>query len=239
MKRRTPLSLTPTLVARVQRIEPDPGPDPSLALMTDEDFAHEARRLLAARDGEAFWVFAYGSLIWKPEFEHVEHRPVRMHGWRRSFCMTIERWRGTPDEPGLMMALERGGSCHGVAYRLPAGDDFGQMMRMIRREAAYRGDCEPTRWLAVTDGSTTFRALTFWAGPRPEDGYTCLPIEEQARRIARAAGHWGSCAQYLHNTVAKLEEHGIHDSYLWRLQQLVAEEIAALGSQSPSKPVCD
>ncbi|MFO1090010.1 MAG: gamma-glutamylcyclotransferase [Hyphomicrobiales bacterium] len=229
MARCPPLSLTQELVARVHRVEPDPGPDPRFTQMTDEDFAEEARRILAAGEGAPLWVFAYGSLIWRPEFDHVEHRPVRLHGWRRSFCLRMERWRGSPGEPGLMMALERGGSCHGIAYRLPAGDDFGWMQRLLKRESDYKGDCAWTRWLTVADGEQRFRALTFWAEPRTEGMYEPLPIEEQARRIARAAGHLGSGAEYLHNTVTKLAEHGIHDRYLWRLQHLVAEEIARIG----------
>ena len=83
----------------------------------------------------------------------------------------------------------------------------------------------------VWRGSDKWRALAFWAAPRADGYYLNLPIEEQAIRLARAAGHVGTCAEYLHNTVAKLEEHGIHDSYLWRLQKLVADEIRRMHPQ--------
>ena len=90
---------------------------------------------------------------------------------------------------------------------------------------ATRKTCPPSRWTDVQSGSHKFRALTFWAAPRSKGYYVDLPLEEQAQRLARAAGHLGTCAEYLYNTIVKLEEFGIHDSYLWRLQKLVAEEI--------------
>ena len=68
------------------------------------------------------WLFAYGSLIWKPEIEHVEERIATVRGWHRSFCLKLTRWRGTQEQPGLMMGLDRGGACKGLAFRLPDGD---------------------------------------------------------------------------------------------------------------------
>ena len=123
------------------------------------------------------------------------------------------------------MALDYGGCCHGVAFRLPEGNDHAQMLRLLRREASYKEDLPSFRWIDVQSGSHKFRALTFWAAPRSKGYYVDLPLEEQAQRLARAAGHLGTCAEYLYNTIVKLEEFGIHDSYLWRLQKLVAEEI--------------
>ena len=80
-------------------------------------------------------------------------------------------------------------------------------------------------WITVADGARRHRALTLWAMPRTTAYYIKLPIEEQAGRLACGAGHVGSCAEYLHKTVHTLHELGIHDTYLWRLQHLVAEEI--------------
>ena len=219
------LSLTAALVASVDRKEPDSGPEYGLIEMTDEEFHQAAGQILSQNANSRFWVFAYGSLIWKPDFEHVEHVTCKAFGWRRSFSLDIVRWRATPQQPGLMMALDYGGCCHGGAFRLSEDDHLAQMLRLLRREASYKEDLPSIRWIDVQTGNKKFRALTFWAAPRSKGYYVNLPLEEQAQRLARAAGHLGTSAEYLHNTIVKLEEFGIHDSYLWRLQKLVADEI--------------
>ncbi len=221
--------LTADLVARVEREIPDPGPDPSRTEMDDATRSAAARALLAEKGEGPFWLFAYGSLIWKPAFDHEEERAVTAHGWRRSFCLDMRRWRATEDQPGLMMALVRGGSCRGVAYRLPDGDDEAQMIRLLEREVPYTEFLPWTRWLTLRDGAERIRALTFYAMTPSAENFITLPIAEQATRIARAAGHAGSNAAYLHNTVVHLDERGIRDSYLHLLEDLVAEEIRGLG----------
>ncbi len=226
-----PLALTEAHVARVHRHVPDPGlPEyEGMRVLSDDDKLAAARLLLAENEGRPFWVFAFGSLIWKPGFDHVEHRHVIAHGWRRRYCMEVDCWRGTPENPGLMLALVTGGSCHGLAYRLPPDDPEGRMLRLLHREVAYHEDLALARWLTVRDANgEAIRALTFYAAPMHSPYFTDLPIEEKVRRLARAVGHLGSCAEYLRNTVLHLEEAGIRDSYLWTLQRLVAEEIAAL-----------
>jgi cation transport protein ChaC len=230
-KHAPPLALTEALVARVHRHVPDTGLNvyAHLTPLSDDDRRAAARRLLAENDGRPFWVFAYGSLIWKPAFDHVEHRRVTVHGWRRAFCLEIENWRATPDEPGLMLALVTGGRCAGMAYRLPPDDPEGRMLRLLDREVSHHEDVALARWLTVRDAAgEAIRALAFYAAPLTNENFTALPIEDQARRLARAVGHVGSCAEYLRNTVLHLEEAGIRDHYLWTLQRLVAEEIAAL-----------
>ena len=216
------LSLTAALVASVDRKEPNSGPEYGLIEMTDEEFDHAARQILSLNANNPFWIFAYGSLIWKPDFEHVEHVACKAFGWRRSFSLDIVRWRATPQQPGLMMALDYGGGCHGVAFRLSDGDYHAQMLRLLRREASYKEDLPSIRWIEVQTGAKKFRALTFWAAPRSKGYYVDLSLEEQTQRLARAAGHLGTSAEFLHNTIVKL---AIHNSYLWRLQKLVAEEI--------------
>jgi cation transport protein ChaC len=91
-----------------------------------------------------------------------------------------------------MMALDYGGCCHGVAFRLSAGDDHAQMLRLLRREASYKEDLLSIRWVDVQTGNKKFRTLTFWAAPRSKGYYVNLPLEEQAQRLARAAGHLGT-----------------------------------------------
>jgi cation transport protein ChaC len=227
--RRSALALTAELVARVERTEPDPGPLPDRVYLTDADFETVTADLIAQsrienKDG-AFWVFAYGSLIWKPECDFTEHRRATAHGWHRSFCLQLKRWRGTPDFPGLMMALDRGGACHGVICRLPDEDQYAQLAKLLRREIDQRDDVGDIRWITAKTDTGKVRALTFYAGPRASYYTGRLPDAEVAKVLAHAAGHWGSCANYLYQTITKLEEYGIHDSHLWKLQEMVAHEI--------------
>jgi len=225
--RRRALHLTPDLVAKVERTEPDCGPDADEMELTEGEYEQAANRLLTEAAGGPIWLFAYGSLIWKPDHEHEEARPVRVHGWRRAFSIPISRWRATPDQPGLMLALAPGGACNGMAYRLKSEDLRGQLLRLLDREVATARGLSAMRWVKCRGENADFRALTFYAH-NGDEMFVHLPIEEQARRLARAAGHWGSGAAYLYNTVVHLDALGIHDSYLWRLQRLVAAEISAM-----------
>ncbi len=225
---RPPMALTADLVARVERKEPDPGPTPGQAYLSEADYDALTRELIAENGAAPFWIFAYGSLIWRPECNLTEHRRATAHGWHRSFCLKLTRWRGTPDYPGLMMALDRGGACHGVICRLPDDEQFAELGKLLRREIDQRRDLGTFRWITVTTDAGKLKALTFYAGPRASYYTGKLPVEEVARTLARAAGHWGSCASYLFHTIVKLEEYGIHDSHLWHLQELVAAEILKL-----------
>jgi len=223
-----PLTLTPAHVAKVTREMPNEDHQMPYTPLTDAEFEALAQRLLQDIGDGPFWVFAYGSLIWKPGFDYVEARRSLAHGWRRSFCLEMHHWRATPEQPGLMLALDRGGSCVGMAYRLPEDEHPAQMMRLLRRELMYQEDLQWLRWLTLRGGGEVFRALTFYCTPDDPSEVLRLPVPDQAALMARAVGHMGSCAEYLHNTVAHLEALGIRDRYLWTLQARVAAEIEAL-----------
>lgn len=139
--------------------------------------------------------------------------------------MLLKRFRGSPENPGLMLALESGGSVRGELFEIPPGDAAVQIGKLLRREIPYRRLAPGYRWLTARTEHGPQRALTFYAGMRKDRFYVTHSIEEQARLIARAAGHGGSAAAYLFQTVEKLEELGIHDRYIWHLQELVADEI--------------
>ena len=225
---KVPMALTAELVARVERIEPDPGLRPGMVRLTDADYDALVESLLELYKPRDLWVFGYGSLIWKPEFTSLEHRRATVYGWHRSFCLRLERFRGTPEQPGLMMALDRGGCCHGVAYRLPDENHAGQLLRLVRREMSIRRSTNVPRWLTIVMGRAKLRALAFTASSKGMTYAGKQSVEQVARILARAAGHWGSGASYLFQTIVKLEEHGIHDTGLWQLQKLVADEIRSM-----------
>lgn len=225
---KTDMALTADLVALCERPVPDPGPRPGVTHFTETELLATARRLSEENGKEPVWVFAYGSLIWNPGFTWDAYRRATVHGWHRCFSMKMERWRGTPEQPGLMMALERGGSCEGIAYRLPEEDRLAELTNLLKREIDGHEDLSYVRWLNVRAEGETHKALVFWALPKGYDFPERPSLETAAHMLARACGHAGSGAAYLHRTVEKLAEHGIRDRNLWRLQELVAREILGI-----------
>jgi cation transport protein ChaC len=116
------MRLTAAHVARVHREIADPGLQvlPGFRAATDEDFAQIVGEMLATRPPGPLWLFGYGSLIWRPETAFVQTRQAVARGWHRRFCLGWDyRFRGSRETPGLMLALDHGGQCRGVIYRLP------------------------------------------------------------------------------------------------------------------------
>lgn len=222
------MALTPELLALVERIEADPGPEEGSRDPTDAELLDWSRALLEEERASRVRLFAYGSLIWNPVFEFRASRRAVAAGWHRSFCMRITRWRGTREFPGLMMALDRGGACSGVLYELAGADHAANVFRLLEREVDAVPATNVPRWINVRTSLGVERALAFVASPHGPAYAGRLPLDEVARTTARAAGHWGTTADYLYRTVRGLAEQGIVDRNLWRLQQLVADEIIAL-----------
>jgi len=221
------LALTPALVAHVHRVVEDPGPDPHLVYHNEEDYDAVVRGLLSFHiSGHDLWLFAYGSLIWKPEVDFVEERMGTARGSHRSFRLKINRWRATKDQPGLMMVLDRGGQCRGVLYRISAATVEENLGKLVRREMSVKPASNTPRWITVQTDQGPVQALAFVIDRNGRTYSGKLSPEETADMLSKACGHWGSCAEYLHNTIVHLAERGIHDQNLWRLQELVAERIA-------------
>lgn len=231
-----PMTLTEELVARCERHEPDPGPQPGSRYFTDAEYEAAAVKLIEQAPLGSLWIFAYGSLIWKPAIETTDHRHAVAHGWHRAFCLKLTRWRGSPVQPGLMMGLRRGGRCKGIAHRIADDDRLALLVRLLRREVGNDQHLTGVRWINVDTDQGKIRALTFWAEPIGLANWVDLPLPEVARILARACGHGGSGAAYLFHTVTKLLELGIRDRNLWRLQQLVADEIRRLHVPSSAAP---
>ncbi|MCI0431859.1 MAG: gamma-glutamylcyclotransferase [Rhodospirillales bacterium] len=228
-RRATELVLTPELIARAHRVIADPGPPPDRVPMTEADYdTLLADTLERAAPDEDVWLFASGSLIWNPACASVESRPAEVAGWHRSFCVKIVRYRGSLDRPGLMMALDRGGLCRGLAYRIPGPRAQAELSKVLRREISMKPMANQPRWLTARISGARHPVLGFVINRKISSYVGRLPLNETADMLATACGHWGSCAEYLLNTVLKLEEHGIRDRNLWRLQALVAERLAAM-----------
>lgn len=228
-----PLTLTAELVALVERAVPDSGPRPGVAYHTNEDYDGVVAGLLARRPRE-LWVFAYGSLLWQPAFSFIRQERATAHGWHRAFCLKLTRWRASPEQPGLMMALDQGGCCNGMIYLLSEDGHERQLDRLVRREMSEKPATNLPRWITVQTPLGRLEALAFVANRRGIDYLGRRPVAETAQILARAAGHLGSAASYLFQTVSCLQELGIHDKNLWHLQRLVAEEIKGMVAPAAS-----
>ena len=183
--------------------------------------------IAALRAGaEPVWVFAYGSLMWNPEIAFAEARPGFLYGYHRSFCLYSRDYRGTPERPGLVLGLDRGGACRGIAYRLPQ-DGLGPALdRVWAREMA--GEVYRMRPVTVATPQGRLAAYAFVVRRDRPDYAGRLSLDEAAQIIAVAAGGRGSGRDYLANTVRHLEELGIADGPLHRLEG----KVAALPGQS-------
>jgi cation transport protein ChaC len=176
-----------------------------------------------AGSGKAIWIFGYGSLMWNPEFDFDTRRVAVVHGYHRNFCLWSRINRGTPEQPGLVLTLERGGSCRGLAYRLARESARAQLSHLWRREMSL-GSYRP-RWLECRAGTDSFEALAFVVN-RECTGYTGkLPIETMVNAIATARGKYGTSADYLFRTEAALAEHGIRDENVIQLVHRVREHL--------------
>lgn len=221
------LVLTPDHVARTKRVVADPGLDPAVEYFSDADYARIVDEMLAMRPkGSPLWLFACGSLIWKPEVDHIEERRARAQGWHRSFCFRITRFRGTPEVPGVMMAMDRGGQCKGVLYRLSDQAPEATLNKLFRREFIAKPPNNLPRWITVEpEAEAPVQAIAFVMNRQSPAYLGRLEHDVVAEYLASACGHAGSGAEYLYNTVHHLAERGIYDRNLMRLQALVAEKI--------------
>ena len=180
--------------------------------------------------GWDFWVFGYGSLIWRPGFEFVERRRARLEGYRRAFCMTSIEYRGTPENPGLVLALDEdpGAACEGVAFLIHP--EAAEAVRAYLHEREMGTGSYRQRFEEVEiDGRGRAAALCHVID-RGHEQYVSLPLESQAEIIAARTGPAGPNRDYLWNTVAHLRELGVRDEELewldWRVRRLAGAAAA-------------
>ncbi|MGE8319697.1 MAG: gamma-glutamylcyclotransferase [Comamonas sp.] len=170
------------------------------------------------------WVFAYGSLIWRPEFQYLEQRHARVYGWHRALKMWSHLNRGTPECPGLVFGMFSGGSCRGMAFRIASQHVPEMMPRLWQREMAT-AEYEP-RWLDCQTLQGSVKALAFTL-PKDSPRHTGLLSEDDYRHIfAVAHGIYGSTLDYARTTYSALLEQGIHDRALERVLQYSAADAA-------------
>ncbi|MER8974655.1 MULTISPECIES: gamma-glutamylcyclotransferase [unclassified Mesorhizobium] len=173
-----------------------------------------------------FWVFGYGSLIWRPGFAHVEMRRARLHGYRRSLCVYSFVHRGTRERPGLVLGLDRGGSCIGLAFRVP-GELRNEVITYLReRELVTNVYLE--RVLSVrldkaeTDGGKTVDAVAYVVDRSHEQYAGALDAAEAAAVVGGAVGQSGRNEDYVLSTLEHLEALGISDHWLEEVTRRIA-----------------
>lgn len=161
------------------------------------------------------WFFAYGSLMWDPGFEPAEVRPALLRGWHRRFCVASVIYRGTPDDPGLSLGLDRGGSCLGRALRITEADREAVFAYLAEREMPE--EIYSCRRVTLHIGGERTTGYTLVVNRDHELYVAAMDLEKMAARIARCSGRRGPNRDYLDQTVRHLDDLGISDGLLHRL----------------------
>jgi cation transport protein ChaC len=158
------------------------------------------------------WVFAYGSLMWQPGFAFSERAPAALIGAHRSLCIYSFHHRGTLEHPGLVLGLDEGGACRGIAFRVASGAEGETIAYLREREQVTDVYIESRAPITLLDGSgREYEALCFMADRGHPQYAGRLSLERQANLVRSATGLAGSNIDYVLNTVRHLEEVGIHD----------------------------
>ena len=204
---------------------------PSLAdfrLWTPEERAASMSDALRAwKEGDDVWVFGYGSLIWRPEFDFVERRVALLRGHHRALCLWSRVNRGTPEQPGLVFGLDRGGSCRGVVYRL-AGSQVPEFFPKLWDREMSTGAYLP-RWIECSTDAGSVSALVFIMNRTSASYVRDLPRPALLDAVRRSKGRYGPCIDYVLETEQALTASGIHDRRL----HAIAQDLRKLDVNSP------
>jgi glutathione-specific gamma-glutamylcyclotransferase len=169
------------------------------------------------------WVFGYGSLMWRPGFPFVERRSAHLHGYHRSLCVLSHVHRGTPERPGLVLGLDRGGRCHGVAFRVAAEEADATVQYLREREqvtAVYRERRLPAR----LDGGEQVQALAYIVDRTHSQYAGRLPDEDLLRLVRQGRGASGANPDYVRSTHEHLLQMGVVDPVLARLTKALLQD---------------
>ncbi|MEM7214696.1 MAG: gamma-glutamylcyclotransferase [Pseudomonadota bacterium] len=171
-----------------------------------------------------FWVFGYGSLIWNPGFDHIERKRARLHGLHRSLCIYSWVHRGTQENPGLVLGLDKGGSCQGMAMRA-RGDDREAIVDYLRARELVTSvylEC----WRKITlDGGETVPALLYRVDRTSPQYASKLNLDHQTEIVRHASGGSGHNVDYVKSTVAAMQSEGIRDYSLEYIDRRLTQAI--------------
>ena len=176
-------------------------------------------------ENEDLWIFGYGSLMWRPGFENLGIEDAQLFGYHRAFCVTSIVHRGTKENPGLVLGLDRGGSCRGKGILCPAAIREPVIDYLYRREMVTSVYQPRMVQIKLVKTGAMAPALTFVADPCHAQYCGKPTVEEAARIIARAHGRGGPNRDYLQSTIEHLDEFGINDGPLHRIMSLIENGI--------------
>ena len=165
------------------------------------------------------WIFGYGSLLWRPDFEFAERRPAKVHGWHRALKMWSRINRGTPERPGLVFGMLSGGSCQGMVFRIPKHEGREVLTRLWSREM-ITGVYDP-KWLVCQTGHGPVTALAFTLSRKSPHHTGVLTEAEYLRIFSESTGIYGTTLEYAARTLEELRRLNIRDRALERLLRLV------------------
>jgi cation transport protein ChaC len=202
----------PQFLARMREQAPA-----GVVLRSDDELEQTLEAALAGHPaGADLHVFAYGSLMWNPALEAALAGPALVHGWHRRFCLRSLIGRGSPGEPGLMLALDRGGSCNGMLLSIPAAKIRQELTLLWRREMAV-GSYD-ARWVTARTGAGRVPAIAFVAAQRSTRYVRGLSLRDTAALIRTGKGSLGTCRAYFDATLEKLRQLGIEDRLMEGIQ---------------------
>lgn len=172
-----------------------------------------------------FWVFGYGSLMWRPGFEHLGAQRAQLFGYHRSLCLESRVHRGTPTRRGLVLALDRGGSCVGIAYRVDEARRDEVVAYLRERELVTNAYLERVVIIRLPDGRSV-HAITYVMDRSHEQYAGVLSVEEAASRVVGAAGISGANEDYVFNAVDHLKALGIRDHWLESVAKSISDRLS-------------
>ena len=201
--------------------------NPGVRVLSEEEREASLQAVLESHpQGEDVWLFGYGSLIWNPIVHFEERHVAKLYGFHRRLCLWSHVGRGTLKRPGLVLGLDTGGCCRGVVFRIGAEHALEELRLLWRREmvlGSYRA-----RWVKVDTGDREFNAIAFIVR-RDHPSYAGrLPLEAVIKVLVSARGFLGTPAEYLHETIHGLLEHGVRDEYLMEIRKHVVARAAEL-----------
>jgi glutathione-specific gamma-glutamylcyclotransferase len=198
--------------------------DLGLHVWTEAELQASIDHILHQNPSDQVWVFAYGSLIWNPAMHYIDRQVGRVHGFHRRFCLWTPLGRGTPENPGLLLGLDRGGCCRGIVYQIAPELVQAELLLLWRREMVV-GSYIP-RWVKVTTPGRSLYAIAFLINRSRPSYAGSLDLATTVHHLATAKGELGSSVDYLNQTIAGLTQAGIQDRGLLNLQQAVAQRAA-------------
>lgn len=206
------------------------APTAGVRLRSDAELEESLAGILRGRDpADDVHVFGYGSLLWNPALDFTRVQTARVHGWHRRFCVRLVLARGCPEHPGVMVALDRGGACHGALYRIAATKARDELALLWRREMA--AGSYTARWVSVTSKGRRLKAISFVANRASGRYLGAPPIEQVAEMIRTGRGPLGTNRAYFDALVGALDRLGIEDAGMQRLRRALERAERTAGSR--------